>query len=535
MPSHSTLYIWGWGLPTLVWGWMWWLRPFVLKMGHYTRVCIIRPWGNGSLPQGLMIQNAYTEMHNGRKNVTVIVRNSMAYPQAEEEDPCGKSSCGHMGARATNTDWHDRGIRQGPRPSDAKADCEAKAGKSVWEVRSEWMGVLATWAGGFHLVSLGWVPWHFLLRAQQTQLYWLTKHVIKVTDDAPFKGWFRWIPLPLVEEVCTHLWEMLDSGMICPSQSVWCNVVVLVWKKDGGLCFCIAFCCLHACTKKDSYPLLRIQESLESLVAAGHFSCLDLKSGFWQIMMDELSKQYTAFTIGNLGFFKCDHMLWAVQHTSHVSEVNAKLPWGAESNILPHLPWWHSHFLTDSWEHLYCLHIVFDWVREHNLKLKPSKCSFFRKEITYLAHWISKNGMWSSNWNLEAITECVPSQMYTEVHAFLSLVGHYKRFIKRFTCISQPLSKYLTGEGASRKSEWVSLTEDALKVLKCWSRCVWQLPFWLLLTTLNHSCWRLMHPKIDWGQYCHRSRQTGSTTPSPMATGPLHLMRRTTTQLSSSF
>ena len=52
----------------------------------------------------------------------------------------------------------------------------------------------------------------------------------------------------------------------------------------------------------------RIQEVSESLVDAGHFSCLDLKSGFWQIKMDEASKQYTDFTMGNLGFFKCDRM-----------------------------------------------------------------------------------------------------------------------------------------------------------------------------------------------------------------------------------
>ena len=72
--------------------------------------------------------------------------------------------------------------------------------------------------------------------------------------------------------------------------------------------FCIDFCHPNAHMKKDSYPLPGIQEGLESLVGAGHFSCLDLKSGFWQIKMDELSKQYTVFTIGNLGFFECDHM-----------------------------------------------------------------------------------------------------------------------------------------------------------------------------------------------------------------------------------
>ena len=107
----------------------------------------------------------------------------------------------------------------------------------------------------------------------------------------------------LVEEVWNHLWETLESGAIRPSQSTWYNAVVLVQKKDGSLWFCINFCHLNACIKKDTYHLPRIQEALESLVGTGHFSCLDLKSGFWQIKMEEASKQYTAFTVGNLGFF----------------------------------------------------------------------------------------------------------------------------------------------------------------------------------------------------------------------------------------
>ena len=78
-----------------------------------------------------------------------------------------------------------------------------------------------------------------------------------------------------MEEICNHLREMLEPGTIWPSQSAWCNMVVLVRKKDGGLCFCIDLHHLNAHMKKDSYSLPRIQEALESLVGAGHFSCLD--------------------------------------------------------------------------------------------------------------------------------------------------------------------------------------------------------------------------------------------------------------------
>ena len=98
----------------------------------------------------------------------------------------------------------------------------------------------------------------------------------------------------MADEVQAHVKEMLEVGAICPSQSLWCNAAVLVHKKDGGLHFCIEFSKLNVRTKKDSYPLPQIQNAIKSLVGAGYFSCLDLKAGFWQITMDEASKQYTS-------------------------------------------------------------------------------------------------------------------------------------------------------------------------------------------------------------------------------------------------
>ena len=92
------------------------------------------------------------------------------------------------------------------------------------------------------------------------------EHVIKLLDTEPFKERFRRIAPSLVEEVWEHIQEMLDGGVICPSQSPWCNAVVLVRKKDGGLQFCIDFCRLNSRTKKDAYPLPRMQETMESMV-----------------------------------------------------------------------------------------------------------------------------------------------------------------------------------------------------------------------------------------------------------------------------
>ena len=123
-------------------------------------------------------------------------------------------------------------------------------------------------------------------------------------------------------------------------------------------------------------------------------------------------------------------------------------------------------FLWTAEEHFHRLCIVFDWLREYNLKLKPSKCSLFKEEINYLTHQVFKQGVQPSDANLRAITEGAPPQTYTEICTFLGLIGHNHQFIMGFTWIAQPLNEYLARKGTSRKSEQVSLSEDTLEAFQ---------------------------------------------------------------------
>ena len=100
----------------------------------------------------------------------------------------------------------------------------------------------------------------FALEGSELGCTSVVEHEICITNSEPFKEWFRHIPPPLLEEVHASLHDMLDAGVICPSQSPWCNAVALVRKKDGTLCFCVDSHRLNAHTKRDSYPLPRIQE-----------------------------------------------------------------------------------------------------------------------------------------------------------------------------------------------------------------------------------------------------------------------------------
>ena len=230
--------------------------------------------------------------------------------------------------------------------------------------------------------------------------------------------------------------------------------VILAWKKDGGLHFCIDFCHLNAHIKKDSYPLPRIQEALGSLVGTGHISCLDLKSRFWQIKMNEASRQNTAFMVGNLGFFECNRMLFGLYNAPATFQQLMQNCMG-ELNLIYCLIYLDNLIVFSQMEEeqLHWLHVIFDQLREYNLKLKPSKCSLFKEKINYLAHQVSKQGVWPSDKNLKAIAKRALPRSHTEIRAFLGLVGHYRQFIRGFAKIAQPLNEHLVEEGASRKSE----------------------------------------------------------------------------------
>ena len=134
------------------------------------------------------------------------------------------------------------------------------------------------------------------------------KIVLKDPDTPPFRERFHRIPPPQLDEVRAHLKMMLDAGVIRPSNSPWCNAVVLVRKKDGSLRFCIDFRRLNSLTVKDSHPLPRICETLESLAGVAHYTTIDMNSWFWQVPMDDEFKQYTAFTLGSMGLYQCECM-----------------------------------------------------------------------------------------------------------------------------------------------------------------------------------------------------------------------------------
>ena len=220
------------------------------------------------------------------------------------------------------------------------------------------------------------------------------KYKIKLTDSTPFKERYRRIPPSQYEAVRKHLQEMLDIGAIRPSDSPWCSAVVLVKKKNGELRFCIDLRKLNMRTIKDAYNLPRIDETLERLKGSCVFSSLDLKSGYWQVEIEEESKQYTAFTLGPLGFYECNRMPFGATNAPATFQRLMESCLG-DLNLN-----WCIIYLDDVVvyaptveEHLKRLEGVFQKLKDAGLKLKPSKCELFKKSISYLGHVVSEDGI----------------------------------------------------------------------------------------------------------------------------------------------
>ena len=282
----------------------------------------------------------------------------------------------------------------------------------------------------------------------------LVKHHIKLTDPVPFKEVYRRIPPQMYDEVKAHIQEMLDLGAIRPSNSPWASAIVLVRKKDGRLRFCIDLRKLNNRTVKDAYSLPRIESILYSLGGDQIFSTLDLKAGYWQVEMAEECKAYTAFTCGPLGFYECDTMPFGAtnapatfQRLMHdcLGELNMNWCIVYLDDIII--------FSDTEEEHLKRLEAVFQKLCTAGLKLKPSKCFFFKEEIEYLGHVVSGKGISTNPKKIEAVSKWPTPRTVYDVRSFLGFVGYYRRFIKNFSRITKPIREVITGlENQSKRA-----------------------------------------------------------------------------------
>ena len=191
---------------------------------------------------------------------------------------------------------------------------------------------------------------------------------------------------------------------------------------------------------------------------------MDLKSGFWQVKMSEKSWQYTAFTVGSMGIFEFLRMPYGLCNAMATFQQLMQNCLG-ELNLTYALIYLDDVIVFSQTEedHLIRLRAVFEHFREHGLKLKPAKCHFLQKEITFLGHKVSEEGMKPGEEGLRSIAEMATPRNYTEIWRFLSTTRFFQHFIKNYARIARPLNDLLEGEASKWKAQPVDLTPEAME------------------------------------------------------------------------
>ena len=275
-----------------------------------------------------------------------------------------------------------------------------------------------------------------------------SKHPFSInTGNAhPIRQMPRPVPYHRKAEVDRQLDEMLEKGIIEPTDSEWASPILMVKKADGTLRFCVDYRKLNAVSKHDSYPLPNINDCLSSLGKhSQYFTTLDMASGYWQIAMDPASQEKAAFTT-HRGLFKPVVQPFGpkggVAHFSRVmTALLGSLQWRILLIYLDDLLIFSSSFK----EHLQRLDLVFQILEKANLKLKPSKCKLLRHSVNFLGHTISAEGIAPKDEKIKAVRDWPVPKTVAELQTFLGFASFYRRYIKDFATIAHPLHR-LTGK-----------------------------------------------------------------------------------------
>lgn len=278
------------------------------------------------------------------------------------------------------------------------------------------------------------------------------KHHIRLHDETSFKHRARPIHPNDIEAVRNHLRDLLKTGVIRESESPFSSPIVVVRKKNGDVRLCIDYRKLNMQTIKDAYALPNLEESFSALTGSRWFSVLDLKSGYYQIDMEEVDKPKTAF-VTPLGFWEFNRMPQGVTNAPstfqrlmekcmgdlHLKEVLVFL----DDLIV---------FSNSLEEHESRLLRVLHRLRDYGLKLSPEKCKFFQSSVRYLGHVVSEHGVETDPEKISALKSWPVPRTLKELRSFLGFAGYYRRFINNYAALAKPLNDLTKGYIPSRRN-----------------------------------------------------------------------------------
>nr|CAX83699.1 Gag-Pol polyprotein [Schistosoma japonicum] len=291
----------------------------------------------------------------------------------------------------------------------------------------------------------------------------IVQHSIFTGDHMPLRQPPRRVPVHYRPQLDEMIKDMLDKKIKVPSSSPWASPIVLVKKKDSSLRLCVDYRRLNATTKRDSFQLPRIDATLDALKSACWFFTLDLASGHRQVEVRPQDRKKTAFVVPN-GLYEFQVMPFGLTNASATFQ---RLMQTVLHDITPHkcLIYLDDIIVYGSTpeQHNANLKSVLQRLRQHNLKVKPSKCHLLQAEVVFMGHRIAAEGIGTDNEKTRAIVNWPQPKSPEEVRSFLRLASSYRRFFRDFASLAAPLHR-LTHKG--RKFLRTSECQQAFDTLK---------------------------------------------------------------------
>lgn len=266
-----------------------------------------------------------------------------------------------------------------------------------------------------------------------------------------------------LKELKVQLEKLIEKGFVRPSASPWGAPVLFVRKKDGSMRLCIDYRQLNQVTLKNKYPLPPVDDLLDQLRGASVFSKVDLKSGYHQVRVREGDIQKTAFRT-RYGHYEFVVMPFGLTNAPAVfmdlmnrvfREYLDRFVIVFIDDILIYSP--------SLEEHENHLRLALQRLREKQLYAKFSKCDFWQRQVGFLGHVVSGEGISVDPEKVKAVIDWPRPTSMTGIRSFLGLAGYYRRFIEGFSRLSLPMTK-LTRKGV--KYEWNEACDRCFEELK---------------------------------------------------------------------
>ena len=293
------------------------------------------------------------------------------------------------------------------------------------------------------------------------------KHHIDTGDEPPVSQRPRRQPKAYTGEIQDQIKKLHDAGVIRPSESEWASNVVMAKKKDGSWRMCIDYRELNRKTRnKGTYMLPRIDETLDALSRAKYFCSFDVIQGYHHVELTEESKQKTAFHAPrcNPSHWEYNYMPFGLVGAPRTfQKMMDRILRGLEYKIaLAYLDDIIVYGATIE-ECMANMKIVLGRIRAAGLKLKPSKCSLFQRETTFLGHVISADGIKTDPKKVQDMVDMQPCRNVKDVRTFVGMTQYYSKFIENFQEISAPIQKLMK---KNVKFEWGPEQQTAFETLK---------------------------------------------------------------------